>query len=87
MNIMAGNKSFPSISYYGTANRIQFRKPKLFNKNFKHKGKYVLSASKESSYREESLLSKMLSLTVVLLMFSVIGFLAYITFSYFVSVL
>ena len=78
---MAGYKYFPSISYYGTPNRIQFRKPRLFNKNLKNKGKYASSSDNESSYREESFLSKMLSLTVVLLIFSVIAFLTYIMFS------
>ncbi len=85
---MAITNEFPSIKYYSNINStVKFRTPGLFKKIKKYKGSIIPSSAVKSTYKEETLTSKLLRLSVLVLLFSVISMVAYINFSYFVAVL
>jgi len=85
---MAAINEFPSIKYYSNTNTtVKFRTPELFKKTRNYKTGYIPSSNAKSSYKEETLSSKFLKLSVLVLLFSVISIVAYINFAYFIAVL
>ena len=85
---MAGIKDYTSMNYYSNVNsRVKFRTPSLFIQGAKYSSNYSSAAEVDRVYKEETLGSKMLKLIVLVLLFSVIALLAYINFTYFVTVL
>jgi len=85
---MAGIKDYTSMNYYSNVNnRVKFRTPSIFSKGAKYGVNHKSASGTKSIYSEESIGFKLLRLSMLVLLFSVIALIAYINFSYFVTVL
>ena len=85
---MAGIKDYTSITYYNNVNRsLKFRKPLLFKKGAKIKSNHIPVSDDTEKYIKETIGSKLIKLSVLLLLVYVISTIAYINCTYFVHVL
>jgi len=85
---MAGIKDYTSMNYYSNVNnRIKFRTPSIFSKSVNYGVNHKSASGTKPIYKEESLGFKLLRFSMLVLLFSVIALIAYINFSYFVTVL
>ena len=76
------------MNYYSSVNsHLVSRKPTFFKKGFNDNANYISSNSNKLIYHKESKVITAIRFFTVLLLFTVIGMIAYINFSYFVTVL
>lgn len=85
---MRSTNEFSSVKYYSNINSVlSRRKSNFFNTGRKDLGGDYVSDKARKEYIREGIISKATKLFTLLLLVTVISFLSYICFSYFVSVL